>query len=137
MKICSTCHQHLLKEHCTFCTPETVNKRSALPVVALSTLLGVGLIACESPQALYGAPPMENDLDQDGFDSFEDCNDEDPYTFPGAALEDSNSACMTDFDGDGYGDATPAEGVEAGTDCDDEDPTVNPANGNCDREGEE
>jgi hypothetical protein len=33
---------------------------------------------------------------------------------------------MTDADGDGYGSATPAEGVVAGTDCDDSDATVNP-----------
>ena len=31
---------------------------------------------------------------------------------------------MRDFDGDGYGDQNPAEGIEAGKDCDDQEPTI-------------
>ena len=100
--------------------------------VALSVLLGVGMVACESPQALYGVPESVLDLDGDGFDNFEDCDDEDPYTYPGAAIEDSETACMTDFDGDGYGDSTPEGNVEPGTDCNDLEPTINPSNGTCD-----
>ncbi|HHO49400.1 MAG TPA: hypothetical protein ENK18_00680, partial [Deltaproteobacteria bacterium] len=49
-----------------------------------------------------------------------DCDDTDPATFLGAAQE-SPSACMTDSDGDGFGDATPTAGVTPGTDCDDSD----------------
>jgi hypothetical protein len=40
-------------------------------------------------------------------------------TFPGSAELDSETECMTDADGDGYGDRTPVKGVTAGTDCDD------------------
>ncbi len=68
------------------------------------------------------------DTDGDGIASSvsggTDCDDEDPQTYPGAAYEDSESACMTDADGDGFGDVSPAVGVEPGTDCDDQDPEV-------------
>jgi hypothetical protein len=40
-------------------------------------------------------------------------------TFPGSAELDSQTDCMTDVDGDGYGSNAPAKGVTAGTDCDD------------------
>ena len=127
MKVCNICHNHHSEIQCPHCC--MVSKPNG-GSIALSVLLGVGLVACESPQALYGVPEYAQDLDGEGFDSFEDCNDEDPYTFPGAAVEDSETACMTDFDGDGYGDNNPSFG-EAGTDCDDTDPTVNPGNGSC------
>ena len=55
-----------------------------------------------------------------------DCDDSDGNTFPGSASSDSASACMTDDDGDGYGDLNPAGGVTAGTDCDDTDSSTNP-----------
>ena len=56
-----------------------------------------------------------------------DCDDTDPGAFPGAAEAESDTACMKDDDGDGYGDADPAGEVEAGSDCDDADASVNPA----------
>jgi hypothetical protein len=56
-----------------------------------------------------------------------DCDDTDAQTWPGAAPSDSATACMTDADGDGYGDGEPASGVTAGTDCDDEDSAVSPS----------
>src|SRR5690606_1955101 len=49
-----------------------------------------------------------------------DCADDNPNACPGAAENDSDTACMEDADGDGYGDADPPEGVEPGTDCDDD-----------------
>lgn len=55
-----------------------------------------------------------------------DCADDDAFTYPGAAASDSASACMTDNDGDGYGDLGPATGVTAGTDCNDGSASVNP-----------
>lgn len=58
-----------------------------------------------------------------------DCDDSSPtaaYTWPGAASKDSSSACMKDFDLDGFGDNSPSTGVTAGYDCDDEDATLNP-----------
>ena len=131
MNVCNHCHSHFIGESCPHCqSSQSTSSKSG--VVALSLLLGVGLIACEGPQALYGAPYTEQDLDGDGFLDIEDCDDQDPYTYPGVAFEDSETACMTDFDGDGYGDVAPAEYVESGTDCDDSDPTVNPGNENCD-----
>src|SRR5690606_31851428 len=50
--------------------------------------------------------------------------------FPGAAPNDDASACMEDVDRDGYGDASPPDGVTAGSDCDDSDPAI-PALGGC------
>jgi MYXO-CTERM domain-containing protein len=48
-----------------------------------------------------------------------DCDDSAPQTFPGAAPNDSATACMADSDDDGYGDLSAAGAVTAGTDCDD------------------
>lgn len=41
------------------------------------------------------------------------------FIFPGAAELESITACMQDEDEDGYGNATPPQGVTVGTDCDD------------------
>ena len=54
-----------------------------------------------------------------------DCDDDDAATFTGAALE-APTACMTDADADGWGDAAPAPGVTPGTDCADDDATAYP-----------
>ncbi|HEY8379013.1 MAG TPA: hypothetical protein VIK91_21120, partial [Nannocystis sp.] len=49
-----------------------------------------------------------------------DCDDTDPHTYPGAAPNDDEDACMKDADGDGWGDATPGNPrVTPGSDCDD------------------
>ena len=63
------------------------------------------------------------DADGDGENSDTDCDDSDSLTYSGAAANDSTTACMTDADGDGYGDIN---GTTAGTDCDDSDSMVNP-----------
>ena len=63
------------------------------------------------------------DADGDGENSDTDCDDSDNSTYSGAAANDSTTACMTDADGDGYGDV---DGTTAGTDCDDSDSMVNP-----------
>ena len=55
-----------------------------------------------------------------------DCDDTDADTWPGAAPNDSSTACMTDADGDDYGDDGATGDVTAGTDCDDTDAGVNP-----------
>lgn len=47
-------------------------------------------------------------------------------TYPGAAPNDSVSACMKDVDDDDYGDISPPPGVTPGTDCDDNNPGVPP-----------
>jgi len=73
------------------------------------------------------------DDDGDGHDTCEgDCDDHDASTYPGAADEESATECMTDADGDGWGDDSPSGGVTAGTDCDDTDPAVSPV----DRDGD-
>lgn len=69
----------------------------------------------------------DSDADGDGVDECGgDCDDDDPFTYPGAAASDSGSECMTDNDGDGYGDADPAGGVTPGSDCDDLNPSRSP-----------
>jgi PKD repeat protein len=59
-------------------------------------------------------------------DEATDCDDSSAATFPGAAPNDSASACMKDLDGDEWGDDNPPAGVTAGTDCDDADSGLNP-----------
>jgi len=80
--------------------------------------------ACEG--VLEGEPPPPGTVPNG-----EDCADDDPNAFVGAAPLDDASACMLDADGDGYGTATPPPGVEAGTDCADDDPEI-PAITPCD-----
>ena len=59
--------------------------------------------------------------------TFPDCDDSDPNTFPGAAPEDDPEACMTDADGDDWGDDMPSSpDAVPGTDCDDSDPKTFP-----------
>lgn len=62
----------------------------------------------------------------------DDCNDGDPNTFPGSAELDSETACMTDADDDGYGEKDPLPGVEPGTDCDDSNPDTFPGSAELD-----
>ena len=64
-------------------------------------------------------------------DNGEDCDDMDMFTFPGAAPNDSETLCMTDVDGDDYGDMDPpGDGgpnePQPGTDCDDSNPNTFP-----------
>lgn len=56
-----------------------------------------------------------------------DCLDTSAYTYPGAAPNDSATACERDVDGDNYGDTSAPSGGSAGTDCDDTDAGINPA----------
>lgn len=56
-----------------------------------------------------------------------DCDDLDPFAFPGSAENDSATDCMRDVDGDGYGDSAPTNSsIASGTDCDDTLSAVNP-----------
>ncbi len=78
----------------------------------------------------------EMDIDGDGFVSCtvsgtwmgdatilggEDCSDTDPFSFPGAAPQDSTTDCLRDADLDGYGAVS-----SGGTDCDDAETGVYP-----------
>jgi large repetitive protein len=56
----------------------------------------------------------------------EDCDDGSSSAFPGAAPLDSATECMSDEDGDGYGDEHPSDGVSPGSDCDDQAPGLSP-----------
>jgi hypothetical protein len=57
----------------------------------------------------------------------DDCDDSDPWTYPGAAPLESASACMQDLDHDSWGAASPTSAAATpGTDCDDSDPLVSP-----------
>ena len=68
-----------------------------------------------------------DDYDGDTFASCDgDCDDRDGFTYPGAAWAESSTLCMTDLDGDGYGEMYPASGVTAGSDCDDRDGSIFP-----------
>ena len=62
-----------------------------------------------------GEDPPPGTVDND-----EDCDDTSAQTFPGAAEEESPTACMKDEDEDGWGDDTPPDGVDAGSDCDED-----------------
>lgn len=85
-----------------------------------------GIDTADAP--LYGVPDVDNDVD--GFPMEVDCDDENPNTYPGAAELESTTACMTDEDGDGYGDSNPSNAnVTPGTDCDDSNPDVFPGQG--------
>ena len=56
-----------------------------------------------------------------------DCDDLDPFSYPGVAILDSSTSCMRDLDGDGYGDASPTNSaVSSGSDCDDTQASFNP-----------
>ena len=73
-----------------------------------------------------GPDPRAIDDDGDGLSELDgDCDDEDPLTYPGSAENEAVFGCMTDADGDGWGNSVPLPGVAAGTDCDDTDPTLN------------
>lgn len=70
-----------------------------------------------------------------------DCDDQDASTYPGAAFNEPGadaSACMTDADGDGWGDSSPGPGVTPGRDCDDGSPGVtnNVYREDCDGDGQ-
>ena len=69
----------------------------------------------------FGDPTMCEDSPFPGsVPNGDDCDDGNADAFPGAAENESNTACMQDADGDGWGDSDPDPGVEPGTDCDDD-----------------
>lgn len=60
-------------------------------------------------------------------DNDTDCDDADPWAFPGAAPQDGPSRCARDRDDDDYGDDSPANpAVAVGSDCDDTAPGTFP-----------
>jgi hypothetical protein len=134
LQTCTKCFTVYLDNDssCPSCNSVKLSKKT----IPLAILMGMGMMGCDKlkpevdERAVYGVEII--DFDGDGYDSGIDCDDEDPYTFPGAAAQDSETECMRDADEDGYGDSSPTnENVTAGTDCDDADPDVNPGAENC------
>ena len=70
------------------------------------------------PNKCSAVPPGE-DPPQGSVENDDDCDDQGPDTFPGAAPKDDPDACMKDSDGDDRGDMNPPGGVMPGSDCDD------------------
>ncbi len=66
------------------------------------------------------------DADEDGFDAAVDCDDDDPNVYPGAVTEATDTQCMIDADGDGFGDIDASAPFDAGTDCNDADANTFP-----------
>lgn len=65
-----------------------------------------------------------------------DCDDGRADVFPGAAIEEPE-LCTVDADGDGYGNAAPDGGAQAGTDCNDDDAsTIRATTGYLDEDGD-
>ena len=147
--LCEKCSLHYLKTEgqCPHCTSSKRGTASTSMLTAV--LLGLSLTACGDKerdtgdtdtqdtaqdtgggdQPMYGVPDTGFDivdLDNDGWDSELDCDDNDAYTHPGAAEYDSTSDCMRDADSDGYGDSVATSPIVAGTDCNDSDPTIHP-----------
>ena len=74
----------------------------------------------------FGGPDLL-DSDGDGYSALIDCDDSDANTHPGAAFNESATACMEDADGDGYGSSSPGSAqVDAGMDCDDTNILISP-----------
>ena len=68
-----------------------------------------------------------SDADGDGINSCEgDCDDNSQHAYPGAAFEESPTACMLDADGDGYGADVVIGIIASGTDCNDSDSGIHP-----------
>jgi len=151
--VCENCNSHYFatEKSCPHCNGKGF--LSSLPAPkALGLLLGLGAVGCageekdvdsSEPQLLdsatdtsttvqpgheppYGVPDGDQDLD--GYYEVDDCDDQDSYTFPGAAENEAQpDQCMTDRDGDGYGDDSVESPVVAGTDCDDSNSAIHPA----------
>ena len=86
--------------------------------------LGMTLYFFDADLDGYGDPTVSEEAcsPSAGFvDNAEDCDDDDEFTYPGAAEVEAPQACMTDADEDGWGAYWPATGIEAGSDCDDSD----------------
>jgi len=104
--------------------------------VTVSLLVGLSLVACtvQDPATDSGGtgPVVDNrpDRDGDGVPDEDDCDPDDPWTYPGAndiPYDGIDNDCLgdgdlTDVDGDGVD----GVGVEWGTDCNDNNPTIYP-----------
>ncbi len=98
-------------------------------------LVSLALFACDGTQTDDSATDtgtIDNrpDRDGDGVPDEDDCDPDDPWTYPGAndiPYDGKDNDCMgdgdlTDVDGDGYD----GDSMEDGTDCNDSNPTIYP-----------
>jgi hypothetical protein len=151
LTVCSKCTSHIFsyEKECPHCGALRNRSSYTGKRATLTLLLGLAtMTACgedsktdstepetepaEEPavepaedQAAYGIPDI--DEDDDGWTNYEDCDDNDSNTFPGSAETDSTTECMTDADGDGYGDINAQAPAVPGTDCDDSNADIHPA----------
>lgn len=106
-------------ESATETVTESDSDTDSVPTQGSATM-GGGLHCADTDGDGFGDPATCQDAPFPGsVPNDDDCADDNADAFPGAAENDSDTACMEDADGDGYGDAMPPEGVEPGTDCDD------------------
>ncbi len=85
-----------------------------------SVTMGGGLWCADVDGDGFGDPNnCQDEMFPGSVPNADDCDDSDANTFPGAAENESDTACMKDTDGDGWGDSDPPPGVMPGTDCDD------------------
>jgi hypothetical protein len=92
-------------------------------------LLLAGLVLVVGACTGTAAIPQSADSDGDGVSRPDDCDDQDPASYPGAPEvpydgvdQDCDGDDLVDVDGDGFD----ALGVDDGTDCDDADPGTHP-----------
>ena len=104
--------------------------------MTVSLLVGLSLLACTGAETTATGDdtgttvPDLPDRDDDGVPDVDDCDPDDPWTYPGAneiPYDGIDNDCagdgdLTDVDGDGVD----GIGVEGGTDCNDNNPTVYP-----------
>ncbi len=121
---------------------------SRLAMLALGSFLLLGTACGEDTDKPDETGIAPTDADGDGYTTADDCDDNDPNTYPGAAeaCDDKDNDCdgetdedgdltwYGDVDGDGYGDESvtyvgcepPSGYVDNADDCDDADAAINP-----------
>ena len=137
MNLCTRCSQVYFAENgsCVHC-----RRSGTSPLI--SVMFGLSLLGCgttekdtadssveiqnqpENVEPPYGVGAF--DEDGDGFESLDDCDDGDPFSYPGAAYAESTEECMQDQDGDGYGAQQPTSAAISGNDCNDNDAQIHP-----------
>ena len=114
-------------------TDEAAPSDNSMVLTSASPLIDAGESSLKDPDGsdsdigAFGGPNLNDiDSDQDGFTRQYDCDDEDPFVFPGADetwYDGVNQDCSmgSDYDKDGDGAKSSAYG---GPDCADDDPAV-------------